>query len=849
MRRLLCLLAVALAPAAARAQQPNDALPPGAVARLGSVRFHHPTGIVAAAFSPDGKTLAVVGNAPKGLEFCFWDTATGKELARFTAEDRYINSLVFAPDGKHILFSGSPDGIYLYEWATGKLVRQITTDAQIYCCALSPDGTLVVAQPMANHLDAPILVWDLATGKELEPFPGRGNSARSLRFSADGKRLLSWTTLPTIDKTGYSIGQNNPRYLCVWDVATRKKLHEHKIGPGEVALAGDGQTAAMVVGIGVQLVDIPSGKTTDVSTVAPVFFAFTPDNKALVTAGYGDRPILWDAATGKEIRRFVELASSEWRLAGFAADGKTLAVMTGRWNEDGSILLLDVASGKALRQGDGHTDTVTCVAFAPNGKRLASGGVDRTVRLWDVATTKELACLKGHAAPVWAVAYSPDGKLLATAAADGKAILWTADGKEVAKLDGTVEGGASVLAFSADGKTLTAGGKVGTLRTWEVPTGKSVRWLDTGPHSMIMALHPGGPALSASGNQKNLESNTERLQLWDLAAGKAVLELKLRPNREPHEHDSDVVWSGALSAHGRFAAAGTSRATLLERGMIYGQHKVRLFERMSGQEVALVKDVRAHALAFAPQARLLAVGHGNNYGWRNGKPDHDVSLWDVLGGEQRAHFKGHTNQVACVAFSPDGTLLVSGSADHTLLIWKVPAAKPAAAATADQLQRWWDDLDNHINLAYPALAGFVDHPAEAVKWLAGRLKPAPVVDSKRIAELIRLLDSENFKERQKANAELEDYGDLAEGALRKKLQEKLSLEMKRRVELLLAKVEVVPPAPAQLRLWRAVLALELMGTEEARSLLESLAKGAPEARQTREAAAALERLRAIISPR
>src|SRR4051794_20631118 len=98
--RTTILLALALTAAQPpRTDSRGDVLPPGAVARLGSVRFHHPGGTVAAAFAPDGKTVVVVGNDPKGLAFCFWDTATGKDLGRFTVAENFVNSLTFTPDG------------------------------------------------------------------------------------------------------------------------------------------------------------------------------------------------------------------------------------------------------------------------------------------------------------------------------------------------------------------------------------------------------------------------------------------------------------------------------------------------------------------------------------------------------------------------------------------------------------------------------------------------------------------------------------------------------------------------------------------------------------------------------
>ena len=97
--------------------QYGDLLPEGAVARMGSVRFHHQGGVIAAAFSPDGKTLvaagfgdgvaAGVGNGNGGLSLRFWETDTGKEVGRLDLQEFELNGLTFAPDGKTI-YVGSP---------------------------------------------------------------------------------------------------------------------------------------------------------------------------------------------------------------------------------------------------------------------------------------------------------------------------------------------------------------------------------------------------------------------------------------------------------------------------------------------------------------------------------------------------------------------------------------------------------------------------------------------------------------------------------------------------------------------------------------------------------------------
>jgi hypothetical protein len=198
-----------------------------------------------------------------------------------------------------------------------------------------------------------------------------------------------------------------------------------------------------------------------------------------------------------------------------------------------------------------------------------------------------------------------------------------------------------------------------------------------------------------------------------------------------------------------------------------------------------------------------------------------------------------------LAYSPDGTLLVTGGSDRTALVWDLfglhTADHKTGGFTRADADRLWSDLgDADAARAFGAMKVLRANGMPAVSLLKERLRPAPAFDAKKIARLIADLDRDDFATRESATKQLSELSDLAESALRAAQNDKLSLEKRRRVEDLLKRLDA-SVSPELLRGVRAVEVLESLDTSEARQVLQTLAKGAAQARLTREANAALKR--------
>ncbi|MCI0460368.1 MAG: hypothetical protein L0Z62_25730, partial [Gemmataceae bacterium] len=851
-------------PAVAQPDPPKpvaaDPLPAGALVQIGQVgqdRWLHGVRADFAAFLPDGKTVLTVNF---DLTIRLWEFPSGKEIRRFRLPARaqqfrgHFVAAALSKDGKTLASHVGGEEVYLHDVASGKeLPPRINLNLNLNLgggllggiggglpppgfLAFSPDG-----QQLACLESGPYTIWDLRKAKMLARvgpeagafggFPGggvRNPRPHSLLYAPDGKSLATF----------------HDKEVKLWDTATWTEMRtvEGMALRGLPAFSPDSRTLAVPTGSSVTLVEAATGTVIDklgtekkeVELLAVAFssaVAFSKDGTKLyvtepsatvpgagVPALPGGAPgggtvvtrselLEWDLASRKVLRRCPGAVGGPMALS---PDGNTLVVagLEPRFVALGGkdITAINKTAGNKTADHE-PAPPLVWLGFPPDGKTLLTGTGTGwgfrphdlgAVQCWDARTGRKISDVSFRLTGPWgdATSLSPNGKVGAVVREPTGEKPWTivlfdaASAKEFGRIP-LQEGGRDVsMCFAPDSNTLAISQpEKQKLELYDVATAKLLRTLDAVPGHDGFYPHP--MVFSADGKTLAWYDNCRTLLLLDTTTGKRIGGLGGLPFAAPKQLFGGFGGFGGWYGGGmpmepesnrRFAFSPDGRclAVDMEDGTVV------LYELAAGRQPrstfgTMVAPGLRFGFAFSRDGKSLAQGG----------PDGIVRLWDVLTGKEMAAFKGHTDGVNAVAFSPDGKRLASASDDSTALIWDVSKiarpALPAAALKPGDLERHWQTLaEPNGEKAWDAIRALTAAPRDAVAWIQERVKPARQADPRG-----------------------KPTGLLLQGEL--------------------------------LRAYRAVEVLERIGTAQARTVLQTLAGGAPGALLTTSAQAALKR--------
>lgn len=569
---------------------------------------------------------------------------------------------------------------------------------------------------LARRFCCPILALTLLTGVVAgQPTPGK--DAKSLILKND-------STLP--EGARLRLG------------ATGGYRYGASISNATLTLDGKRLAVASSNGANISVIDLKTGNTLQTIQTQMVgnsisSMVFSADGSTLAVQSFAQDLRVYEANTGKELRRFQNQNAIGGRNQGpsLSKDGKIVAAGSERFannNQTGEVKAWEVASGKTFGPFETLHNYNIRAAVAPDGKTMVSWGqylnrgagmgnpdTPKTLQVWDLDKGKELRKIKLDFGPqggalFQSVTYSPDGKTLAVASGMSTFHLVELEsGKETRRFAGQRGMGSTNLRFSADGETLAAYDLNGMLQAWDVASGRRLE-LNDGPKTQVLAVafpakervlvlgnlsqalywwdattEDGGfaghltpiTALAYSPEGKSIVTvgTDQRIFWWDAITGKEQRQLRL------HDDDTRYYGGGPSGPTSSFALAPDGRyaATLSN----VGNGGVRLWNLKTGRAVCDFEGPASYSqagIAFSPDSSKLASS-----GMRS-----PLHLWDIRTGQELAkpkiddkmNFGG--NAGSRTAFSPDGKLLAvhlnqydrfTGMPVSDLILWDIAESK------------------------------------------------------------------------------------------------------------------------------------------------------------------------------
>jgi WD40 repeat protein len=410
-------------------------------------------------FSSDGQRLITAsGDRTCGQ----WDLASGRELTELVLKHpEWVTSLDITHDGTFVATT-CDDGIArLWRLADATRVAEVqSTGRPFNAVGFSPDASMAV---LTSAQDKRVSLWDLSAAavaanqqravRVLLDFNAAGSEVWSAMFSPDGRQVLT-------------IGGNDAQ---LWNVDTRKPVVRYSPHGAVASAAASPDGKLIATGSwdhSAKIWDADTGRALRKLERAHAGYInsveFSPDSRELLTASDDGTARLWNVATGRPVRDPLLGHKARLLAATYSKDGARILTVSA----DKTGIIWDRAGRERPVKLEGHKFPVLCGQFSTDRDRVITGSQDKSAIIWDSRTGKPQITLRGHTAAITSVALSPDGTRALTGSQDNTAKLWDAStGKEILSLPGHTQEVTSV-SFSPDGRNVLTSSRDGTAIIW-----------------------------------------------------------------------------------------------------------------------------------------------------------------------------------------------------------------------------------------------------------------------------------------------------------------------------------------------------------------------------------------------
>lgn len=657
-------------------------LPEGAIARLGKGSVNQGDIKV----SPDGTYFAV--GTLMGL--WWYDVSSMSPISLWETKRGMVNSIDFSHDGKWIIIDTSDDVTKVLDVQSGECIRQMEGLEAFGGLACSSNGKWIATAAMRGV----VKVLDIHSGECVAQMDRgahefQSNDIHPLEFSPDGKLLAATAYNPELSRDGQVLNPDTEGIQTyVWHPETGEIIvkfagRNFVFSPDGQLLAGAAADETMRnddrVDRCVSVWDVTTGERVAHFTGHSDWVnnvTFSPCGGFLVSSSRDKSLRVWDVKKGTQKMVCPDFEGT-WVKPFYAPEGELLVIVERQdtievWNIEcrEKLYTLELPprsiyakwfrefpqqaiANKKTEIGDGHTSSTlreyACypdpVMFLPDGATLAAKGYGRGVVLWDVRHKQARKTVLENKR-IASFTVLPCGNMLVGTSRDRNVTVWDAEKHDepIAEFTEQTQSGWRMV-FAPTGDRLAVGSREGTIYLYDLKHNEKLKPL-TGHTDLTWSV-----LFSPDGKRLVSGSSDKTSKLWDVTSGEQIGAF---PLDEPR-----TLMGIAFSPCGSVIATG-----------MFGGLRLWCAETLTTLlEIPQPQTQKPYALAFSPCGKYLASGTW----WQRekGMEKMAIRLWDVATGEEITTFWGHPTDVQSLAFSPDSTLLASGSHDCTILLWDV----------------------------------------------------------------------------------------------------------------------------------------------------------------------------------